>query len=72
MPRYIAMRRETSPQRSYVGDDYWRLDRSSIDVIVSERGPRRTGLLDQDGNDLYRVPAERPAGFTSKWPSDEN
>ena len=71
MPRYIAMRREQLPVRSYVGDDYWRIDRSSIDVIVSERGPRRTGLLDQDGNDLYRIPAERPPGFTSKWSSDE-
>ncbi len=72
MPRYIAMRREPHPERSYVGDDYWRIDRSSIDVIVSEKGPRRTGLIDQDGNDLYRMPAERPAGFTSKWSSDES
>ncbi len=72
MPRYIAMRRQPHLERSYVGDDYWRLDRSSIDVIVSESGPRRTGLLDQDGNDLYRVPPETPAGFTSKWSSDES
>lgn len=71
MPRYVAMRRESHPEQSYVGDDYWRLDRSSIDVIVSERGPRQTGLLDQHGNYLYRLPAERPAGFTSKW-SDES
>ncbi len=71
MPRYIGIRRETHPERSYVGDDYWKIDRSSIDVIVSETHPRRTGLLDQDGNDLYRLPPERPPGFTSKW-SDES
>lgn len=72
MPRYIAMRRERRPERSYVGDDYWKIDRASIDVIVFEKGPRQTGLLDQHGNDLYRLPPERPAGFTSKWSSDES
>jgi hypothetical protein len=71
VPRFIAIRREPHPERSYVGDDYWKIDRSSIDVIVSEKFPRRTGLLDRDGNDLYRLPPERPAGFTSKW-SDES
>ena len=71
MPRFIAIRREPQPERSYVGDDYWRIDRASIDVIVSEKGARRTGLLDQDGNPLYRLPPERPPGFTSKW-SDES
>ena len=71
MARYIAIRREPHPEQSYIGDDYWRIDRSSIDVIVSEKGPRRTGLLDQYGNFLYRLPPERPVGFTSKWSSDE-
>jgi hypothetical protein len=71
VPRYIGIRRETHPERAYVGDDYWRIDRASIDVIVPEKHPRRTGLLDQDGNDLYRLPPERPPGFTSKWSSDE-
>ena len=70
MPRYVAMRPETQPDRSYIGDDYWRIDRSSIDVIVSEKNPRRTGLLDQDGNPLYRFPPETPPGFTSKWSDD--
>ena len=75
-PRYVAIRREPSPERppgrSYVGDDFWKIDRTSIDVIVSEKGPRHTGLLDQHGNCLYRLPPERPAGFTSKWTSDES
>ena len=70
MPRFIAIRGEPQPERSYVGDDYWMIDRSSIDVIVSDKVPRRTGLLDQNGNDIYRLPPERPAGFTSRW-SDE-
>ncbi|MGP0089638.1 MAG: hypothetical protein ACLPKB_06720 [Xanthobacteraceae bacterium] len=70
MSCYIAMRRERRPERSYVGDDYWKIDRASIDVIVSEKEPRRTGLLDRHGNDLYRLPQERPAGFTSKWSPD--
>ncbi len=72
MPRYIAIRAEPDPERLYVGDDYWKIDRSSIDVIVSEKGPRQTGLLDQHGNFLFRLPPERPAGFTSKWSSDES
>jgi hypothetical protein len=72
VPRYIAMSQESHPGRSYIGDDYWRIDRSSIDVIVSEKYPRRTGLLDQDGNPLYRLPPERPVGFTSKWSPDES
>ena len=70
MPRFIPIRREPQPERCYVGDDYWTIDRSSIDVIVSDKVPRRTGLLDQNGNDIYRLPPERPAGFTSRW-SDE-
>ncbi len=72
MPRYIGIRREPHPERAYVGDDFWKIDRSSIDVIVSDKMPRRTGLLDQDGNDLYRLPPERPAGFTSRWSPDES
>ncbi|RBP12863.1 hypothetical protein DFR50_11352 [Roseiarcus fermentans] len=72
MPRYIAIHREPQPEQSYVGDYYWGTGRSTIDVIVSERGPRRTGLLDQDGNPLYRLPPHRPIGFTSKWSSDES
>lgn len=72
MPRYIAMHHEPHPERSYIGDDYWRTERSSIDVIVSEKGPRRTGLLDQDGNSLYRLPPRRPIGFTSRWSADED
>ena len=71
MPRYIALRREPQPERAYVGDSFWTIDRSSIDVIVSEKEPRRTGLLDRHGNVLYRLPPERPPGFTSKW-SDES
>jgi hypothetical protein len=70
--RYIAMRREPHLAQSYIGDDYWGIDRSSIDVIVSEKEPRRIGLLDQYGNDLYRLPPERRPGFTSKWSSDES
>ena len=60
MTRYVAIRREPQPERSYVGDDYWKIDRASIDVIVSEKHPRRTGLLDQDGNPLYRLPPDQP------------
>lgn len=71
MPRYIATHHEPQPDQSYVGDSYWGNGRSSIDVIVSEKGARRTGLLDKDGNPLYRLPPDRPIGFTSKWSSDE-
>ena len=83
MPRYIAMHREPQPegaegaegpqgaQGAYVGDYYWGNGRSSIDVIVSERGPRRTGLVDQYGYAVYRLPPDRPIGFHAKWSPDD-
>jgi hypothetical protein len=43
--------------------------RQSITVVEPHRErPEETGLLDQHGNELFRVPDEpRPAGFLARW-----
>ena len=50
-------------------DDLYQLDRTPIGfdrIQVHEAGGecRRTGLLDAQGNELYRVTKKRPIGFT--------
>jgi hypothetical protein len=50
-------------------DDLYQLDRTPIGfdrILVHETGTesRRTGLLDAQGNELYRVTKKRPIGFT--------
>ena len=41
--------------------------RTAIEVICEQNEPQPTGLLDADGNKLYRMPAYRPPGFHTKW-----
>jgi len=54
----------TLPRALLAEDDEWfPAERRSCDVIVEEGGPQPTGLLDADGNALYRVASRAPCGF---------
>ena len=68
MKRYVAIRAIPSSWWEYHATYN---GRSSIDVLVTEKKAERTGLIDASGNDLYRLPADRPAGFTAKWSDDD-
>lgn len=58
-------------RQSWVGDwlDAWEADHddktrpANPDVYCVEDAPIRTGLVDADGNSIYRVPERRPIGF---------
>jgi hypothetical protein len=71
-------------RRRYVtrasADDAWRGDwdagdphRTAITVVEPHHEqPQDTGLLDQYGNELYRLPdVNRPVGFLSRWSEDD-
>lgn len=50
-------------------DDLYQLDRSTagadrVQVFEATDDPRPTGLLDAQGNELFRVTEKRPIGFT--------
>ena len=51
------------------GDDWWTDDHRTISVSVGDDTPVDTGLVDGQGNSIYRVPSRRPIGFV---PSKED
>ena len=57
-------------KKSFLDADVWveyQPSRTAIDVICEDDRPQRTGLLDADGNELFRAPRKRPIGFTTVW-----
>ena len=59
MPRYV-----TRPAKAVIAEDEWYESESrKIDVLVPDDQPEATGLLDADGNMLYRVVRRGPLGF---------
>lgn len=51
-------------------DDLWQLDSSAsgpkaVQIYEDDGGPQPTGLLDANGNELFRVREKNPVGF--KW-----
>lgn len=63
MPRYVAMR----PRSGYDPDsmEAWD-DAHGITVFDPDDAPVETGLLDANGNPLYRINDRRPIGFRVK------
>lgn len=59
MPRYVARLTRSEADCDYDASLYDRADRVSIEV--HERNDRPTGLLDQDGNEIWCV--RDPIGF---------
>lgn len=59
MPRYVT--RDAPPAAYY--DDETPLLGSTITVYAEEREPVRTGLVDQHGTPIFRVPERIPFGF---------
>ena len=58
MPRY------TSRPRSDWWDDDWTADRQPTTVTVHEEDdPVNTGILDKDGNPIYRMPEKGKLGY---------
>jgi hypothetical protein len=61
MTRYVAIRREKPRADDWADERY-------VEPLghprVHDRGPVRTGLLDKDGRDLYRLP--EPIGFVRR------
>lgn len=64
MPRYVAIRQQKKPARS----DYCCEPYGSIQPLgqpmVCDTGPVDTGLLDKDGNRIFRAPD--PIGFVER------
>lgn len=44
-------------------EDDWSFGRESMDVIVQDDDPVDTGLVDQHGNKIMRLPDRAPMGF---------
>jgi hypothetical protein len=59
MPRYVTKAVEC-------GDEWWEPAAAHIDVLVTDDKPEDTGLLDQFGERLYRLPEREPIGFRSR------
>ncbi len=58
--RYIAR----VPKRAIrVEDDWWPANRETLDVIVTDDGAVKTGLVDQHGTLIMRLPSRGPLGF---------
>lgn len=62
----VCMKYLSKPARQY-WEESWQEPKTSITVIEEDDRPQDTGLLDADGNRLYRVKERRPIGFTAKW-----
>lgn len=58
MSRYIA-RPKSAVVTSEWGEPAWTADL----VFQTDDEPQRTGLIDQHGNDLYRISDRQPIGF---------
>ena len=54
------MRYVTRPRASYDDDRIWP---EQVTVHVPDEQPVKTGLVDQHGHDIYRVPERNPIGF---------
>jgi len=62
--KYVA---RSSAQRAW-WDDLYQLDRTPsgfdrVTVFESSDDPRPTGLLDEQGNELFRIVEKQPIGF---------
>lgn len=58
--RYITR----APKRAVrCDDDAWSYGRETLDVIVESDGPVATGLTDQHGVPIMRLPSRSPIGF---------
>ncbi len=55
---YVAL---ASPSRADA--DWGYSNDRSMEVIASDEGPIRTGLVDANGTPLYRLPERIPLGF---------
>lgn len=70
---YLARENRTVPHRPAprlpraidAGDEFWTEAHITCDVILEEGAhqPRKTGLLDQDGHAIMRIPERVPMGF---------
>jgi hypothetical protein len=67
MKRYVTLARR--PRLYWEQIEEPSGERQSIEVVEpKQEHPAETGLLDQHGNELFRVPDEpRPAGFLARW-----
>jgi hypothetical protein len=61
MPRYFVVPRP--PTAIEAGDDFWEPSARSMEVLVPSDEPANTGLVDQFGASIYRMPTRRPVGF---------
>lgn len=59
--RYIVAGRKSRGVAA--GDEWWPEARETVDVIVEETAPRDTGLVDQYGMTIWRVPKRERCGF---------
>ncbi len=60
--------RPVAPRAEWVWS--YGLDAKPVVVIEEERQPRETGLVDQHGAKIYRVPARHPCGFLASGKED--
>lgn len=62
MPRYVSYwTTHSNPWGPSYGEPI-----SAREVIETDKTPERTGLLDQHGDPIYRVPDTVPFGFRGK------
>jgi hypothetical protein len=59
--RYIVS--AIAPRSIAAGDDWYSDPRETINVIVDDQGPTNTGLVDQYGVTIYRLPGRERCGF---------
>jgi hypothetical protein len=50
----------TKPEHAFIEDDVW-AEPARHDIFVSDAAPIDTGLLDAEGNAIFRMP--NPIGF---------
>lgn len=59
--RYAALARR--PRVVRAEDDWYPEMRETVDVIIEDALPRDTGLVDQHGVTIYRMPLRERCGF---------
>lgn len=56
-----------APSASTFVSTEWGINVRATMFVVEDDTPQPTGLLDAQGNQLYRASPRRPIGFTAKW-----
>lgn len=59
--RYVVGR--AAPQAIQAGDDYWPETRETMSVVVTDNAPHDTGLVDERGVTIWRLPSIARIGF---------